>query len=408
MTFIVKNNAESTVADNPLAQAAVTLNVAVSEGANFPSTFPFLLTLWDEATYSDPTNDSGMEIVKCTARTADALTIVRAQEGTADVAHTNGERVAMLITAGIFNDATHGISTKLDTIEASADVTDAVNVASSIHGESGKSTPVNADELGLIDSAAANVLKKLTWTNVKATLKTYFDTLYNKYVHPNHTGAVTSTGDGATAITDDAVTYAKIQDVSATGKILGRSTAGAGIVEEITCTTAGRAILDDANAAAQRTTLGVIADIVEDTTPQLGGTLDCNSKQIRESKGADVASASALPVTPDGNYYDVTGISAITSINAIAVGTVITLHFDAVLTLTHHAINLILPGGANIITAAGDEAIFREYATGDWRCISYTKAVTSYADATLSGVPRVMAVNINGSEYYVKVYPTKT
>ncbi|MBK8009547.1 MAG: hypothetical protein IPK23_14820 [Rhizobiales bacterium] len=30
----------------------------------------------------------------------------------------------------------------------------------------------------LIDSAAANVLKKLTWSNVKATLKTYFDTLY--------------------------------------------------------------------------------------------------------------------------------------------------------------------------------------------------------------------------------------
>jgi hypothetical protein len=55
------------------------------------------------------------------------------------------------------------------------------------------------------------------------------------------------------------VSYAKIQNVSATDKILGRSTAGAGSVEEISCTAAGRAILDDVDAAAQRTTLGLVA-----------------------------------------------------------------------------------------------------------------------------------------------------
>ena len=37
-------------------------------------------------------------------------------------------------------------------------------------------------------------------------------------------------------VADDAVTYAKIQNVTATDKLLGRSTAGAGIVEEITLT----------------------------------------------------------------------------------------------------------------------------------------------------------------------------
>lgn len=58
-------------------------------------------------------------------------------------------------------------------------------------------------------------------------------------------------------IANDAVTYAKMQDVSATDKVLGRSTAGAGDVEEIACTAAGRALIDDASAAAQRTTLGV-------------------------------------------------------------------------------------------------------------------------------------------------------
>ena len=62
---------------------------------------------------------------------------------------------------------------------------------------------------------------------------------------------------GTTALADDGVTYAKIQNVTATDRLLGRSTAGAGVVEEITCTAAGRALLDDADAAAQRTTLGI-------------------------------------------------------------------------------------------------------------------------------------------------------
>lgn len=56
------------------------------------------------------------------------------------------------------------------------------------------------------------------------------------------------------------VTRLKIDKaISATDKILGRATAGAGDVEEIPCTPAGRAILDDANAAAQIATLGAVA-----------------------------------------------------------------------------------------------------------------------------------------------------
>lgn len=92
------------------------------------------------------------------------------------------------------------------------------------------------------------------------------------------------------------------------------------------------------------------------------------------SKGADVASANALTLGADGNYFDITGTTAITSIGTKGVGTVVKLHFDAALTLTHHATDLILPGGANYTTEAGDEFEFTEYATGDWRCTGYTKA----------------------------------
>lgn len=65
-------------------------------------------------------------------------------------------------------------------------------------------------------------------------------------------------GQAKANVPDGGITYAKIQDVSATDKVLGRSTAGAGDVEEIACTAAGRALLDDADAAAQRTTLGLV------------------------------------------------------------------------------------------------------------------------------------------------------
>lgn len=72
-------------------------------------------------------------------------------------------------------------------------------------------------------------------------------------------GGLEFTGSGGIQIANDGVTYAKIQNVSATDRLLGRSTAGAGDVEEITCTAAGRALLDDANAAAQLVTLGAAA-----------------------------------------------------------------------------------------------------------------------------------------------------
>lgn len=57
-------------------------------------------------------------------------------------------------------------------------------------------------------------------------------------------------------LADGAVTFAKIQDIS-TNTLLGRSTAGSGDVESITCTAAGRSVIGAADAAAQRTALGL-------------------------------------------------------------------------------------------------------------------------------------------------------
>ena len=54
----------------------------------------------------------------------------------------------------------------------------------------------------------------------------------NAYTHPNHSGDVTSVGDGATTIANNAVTFAKIQTISSE-KLIGRHGGGTGNTQEV-------------------------------------------------------------------------------------------------------------------------------------------------------------------------------
>lgn len=107
--FLLKNRAESTLAAG-ISDADLSLTVATGEGALFPATGDFLITI---CAYSGGT-ESNIEIVKCTARTDDALTIVRAQEGTSAVSHAQDELVELRITAGVLEDIESKVVSKTD------------------------------------------------------------------------------------------------------------------------------------------------------------------------------------------------------------------------------------------------------------------------------------------------------
>jgi len=149
-----KNFATSIVVTAPSpATSGTSLVVTTGEGAGFPTT-PFFATV--HPADQIPTN-SNAEIVQVTGISTDTLTIVRAQKSTSAKSIASGWRIT-------------------NSIYADDDVF--TEIGAQVHALTGKTTPVDADEFLGSDSAASNVGKKFTWANIKATLKTYFDTLY--------------------------------------------------------------------------------------------------------------------------------------------------------------------------------------------------------------------------------------
>ena len=98
-------------------------------------------------------------------------------------------------------------------------------------------TPAAVSKLMFRDRTTANFLKFKPVDTLSAGVEFTLPSADGSANHVLKTdgSGVMSFGQIATAsITDDAVTYAKIQNVSATNRILGRDSSGAGVIEEIT------------------------------------------------------------------------------------------------------------------------------------------------------------------------------
>ena len=79
------------------------------------------------------------------------------------------------------------------------------------------------------------------------------------YTHPNHTGDVTSTGDGATVIADDAVTPAKLDDTQ-TYTVSGLISDGANILINNTAATGAGIRFDKTDNASPDGQIDLIVD----------------------------------------------------------------------------------------------------------------------------------------------------
>jgi hypothetical protein len=174
------------------------------------------------------------------------------------------------------------------------------------------------------------------------------------------------------AIEDNAITFAKIQQV-ASGVLLGRSSAGSGNVEAITLTAAGRALLDDADAAAQRTTLGLETMAVQAASGVAitGGTAILSSGTISYAtiNGGVISGITDLAIA-DGGTGASTASGARTNLG-LAIGTDVQAYDPALASI------------AGLTTASGQ--------------LIYTTAVDTYVTTAITAAGRAILDDADAS-----------
>jgi len=240
------------------------------------------------------------------------------------------------VSAATYGDATHVTQV---TFDAKGRATSASSVSIAV-----PSTAITDFTEAAQDATGAMVDASLTYVDATPLLQ-----------RAALTGDVTAAaGSNATTIANDAVTYAKIQNVSATDKVLGRSTAGSGDVEEIACTAAGRALIDDADAAAQRTTLGL-------------GTIATQAANNVTITGGSITGITDLAVA-DGGTGSSTAAGAATN---LGLGTGDSPQFTAVnignasdTTVARASAGVISVEGKNVYMAAGADVALADGGTG--------------------------------------------
>lgn len=105
--------------------------------------------------------------------------------------------------------------------------------------------------------------------------------------------------------------------------------------------------------------------------------LNTTSVNLASSATVDLSTAT-------GTVVNITGTTTITALGTVSSGAKRVLVFAGILTLTHNATSLILPGAANITTAAGDVATMRSKGSGNWVCVSYQRASGGMISNTLT------------------------
>jgi hypothetical protein len=118
MAYDATKNFAKVTASTGYAAGATTVVLSSGDGAKLPQPSTdgeFNLVWWNNTDYGDPSDDPNKEIVRCTVRSTDTLTVTRAQEGTADSIKNIADktyRLALAITAKVVDDITDNIPVK--------------------------------------------------------------------------------------------------------------------------------------------------------------------------------------------------------------------------------------------------------------------------------------------------------
>ena len=151
--------------------------------------------------------------------------------------------------------------------------------------------------------------------------------------------------------------------------------------------------------------------VINATSGTFTTTLTMSGAALNEAQGSNIASATTTDIgAATGNYVVVTGTTTITGLGTVQAGTRRIVEFSGALTLTHNATSLILPGGANITTAAGDCATFVSEGSGNWRCVSYVAATgmpvvaSRQIGSPTGGDKGAGTINVDGSSSLFGIY----
>ena len=122
------------------------------------------------------------------------------------------------------------------------------------------------------------------------------------------------------------------------------------------------------------------ATLLKDGGNKMAGLIDAggfgfsNLATLGSAAEVTIASSSTTDLLGSAALFNV--ISGTTTITSLGTGTnrVKVARFSGALTLTHNSTSLILPGGANIVTAAGDVMIVVSDGSSNARVVSYQRA----------------------------------
>jgi hypothetical protein len=212
----VKNFAKCPVSGGYSSTDTV-ITLQAGEGTKLPNPIAdgaFNLVWWDYSDYPDPSGDPNVEIVRCTARTDDIITVARHQEDTtASAKNLSGKTymVALSFTAGLYGDVSQADKSETLT-NKTIDADD--NTISNLETDNFKSGVIDTDDTLSSDSDTKIPTQK--------AVKTYVDDNTpdpTKLVDSNGVDSVLTVAT-ASAVNEVTVTNAAtggVPKISATG-----------------------------------------------------------------------------------------------------------------------------------------------------------------------------------------------